>query len=381
MSERICLLATAGPWHDHRYFYKHLPALAEEGFDVTYICRDPGKPVEAPCTFALLSPRAIRMARLTGGLSLLPRVLKLRPRAVHVTSLELLPLGIVLAVLFRKAVFYDCREDMPTAMLCHKTAIPRPLRRPAWLVTRILEYFSAKSFAGVIVSDPSIYQLQRAVPPERKLLFYNWPLLGKFPDAGPPLAERPFNLALVGSMTPRTGVISVVEAVAELNRRGRRVTLQMIGQPSADCTATIDRIVRDNNMAGEVVVTGRLEYDDVPDRIRQCQIGLVPLSDMLKFRHNIATKMFEYMACGMPVISSDLPPERPFIHHGVNGLLIEPGNITAWADAIADLLDHPDRAEAMGRDGRRRIEEQWNSEIQQKELRRFYRDRLDARRK
>ena len=49
-------------------------------------------------------------------------------------------------------------------------------------------------------------------------------------------------------------------------------------------------------------------------------------------------KMFEYMATGVPIVSSDLPVLREVLHHEENALLIPPESVDAWAEAIDRLL-------------------------------------------
>jgi len=49
-------------------------------------------------------------------------------------------------------------------------------------------------------------------------------------------------------------------------------------------------------------------------------------------------KMFEYMASGVPMVSSDLPVLREVLHHEENALLVPPASVDAWAEAIDRLL-------------------------------------------
>jgi glycosyltransferase involved in cell wall biosynthesis len=88
--------------------------------------------------------------------------------------------------------------------------------------------------------------------------------------------------------------------------------------------------------------------------------------------HNIPVKVFESWACGLPVISSDLPPIRPFFRDGEFGLLVPPGDSAALADAIEDLLKNPFRAEQMGRAGRKAVFERCNNKREIHKLISFY---------
>jgi hypothetical protein len=52
-------------------------------------------------------------------------------------------------------------------------------------------------------------------------------------------------------------------------------------------------------------------------------------------------KMFEYMASGVPIISSDLPVLREVLHNGVNALLVPPDSVSSWVAALDSLIINP----------------------------------------
>ena len=59
-------------------------------------------------------------------------------------------------------------------------------------------------------------------------------------------------------------------------------------------------------------------------------------------------KMFEYMASGVPIISSDLPVLREVLSDGVNCLLVESNNKEAWMNALLNLMNEPKIAQRIG---------------------------------
>ena len=79
-----------------------------------------------------------------------------------------------------------------------------------------------------------------------------------------------------------------------------------------------------------------------------------------KNRKNIPTKLFEYMAFGLPVVSSDLPSTRPFVTHGDNGLLAAAADPAAHAAALLELLTDAPAAARMGESGRQLVATRFN---------------------
>jgi glycosyltransferase involved in cell wall biosynthesis len=74
--------------------------------------------------------------------------------------------------------------------------------------------------------------------------------------------------------------------------------------------------------------------------------------------------LLEAMACGRPVIASDVPGAREIVEPGVTGLLCPAGDAEAFADAIAALAKDRGRIAAMGRAGRERVETRFNADRQ-----------------
>ena len=62
-------------------------------------------------------------------------------------------------------------------------------------------------------------------------------------------------------------------------------------------------------------------------------------------------KMFEYLAAGRAILSSDLPVLHEVLNPG-NAVFCPPDDLQAWQAALASLLDHPERREALGQQAR-----------------------------
>jgi glycosyltransferase involved in cell wall biosynthesis len=96
------------------------------------------------------------------------------------------------------------------------------------------------------------------------------------------------------------------------------------------------------------------------------------LQDIAKFRVNIPVKVFEYWACGLPVIASDLPPIRPFFKNVHGGILFSPSDAAELAQAIAWLLAHPASSARMGQRGREAVVTRFNHRREVQKLERFF---------
>ncbi len=87
---------------------------------------------------------------------------------------------------------------------------------------------------------------------------------------------------------------------------------------------------------------------------------------------NFATKVYEYMAMGLPVILSNYPYAKKVNDKYNFAILVDPENTDEIANAITYLLDNPDIAKQMGENGRRAVLEEFNWDVEEKKLLKLY---------
>jgi hypothetical protein len=77
-----------------------------------------------------------------------------------------------------------------------------------------------------------------------------------------------------------------------------------------------------------------------------------------------SNKVFDYLACGLALLVSDLPDWRGLYVAPGYGLSCDPEDPETIAAALRWFLDHPEETQAMGEAGRQRILKEWNYETQ-----------------
>jgi glycosyltransferase involved in cell wall biosynthesis len=117
-----------------------------------------------------------------------------------------------------------------------------------------------------------------------------------------------------------------------------------------------------------------LPEDELAPWREHAAASLAPLRDCAR---NVAQgcaplKVLESMASGVPVLASDLPVVHELMDDGAQGLLVAPDRPGELARAVRTLLDHPDRAAAMGAAGRARVAERFSWEASGAALREVY---------
>jgi glycosyltransferase involved in cell wall biosynthesis len=97
--------------------------------------------------------------------------------------------------------------------------------------------------------------------------------------------------------------------------------------------------------------------------IQQFDIGIMPLEDSPWERGKCGYKLIQYMACGIPVVASPVGVNRTIVAPGENGLLADTPD--EWGRALRNLLEADATSrQAMGREGRRRVEQGYSLQAQ-----------------
>jgi glycosyltransferase involved in cell wall biosynthesis len=355
---RVAMLSSVHLPFDTRIFQKEARTLSAAGYDVVFVVpHDRDEAVEGVKVRALPRPKG----RLWRMVTLPPRILweavRLRADVYHFHDPELIPVGLVLKVLGRR-VIYDAHEHVPKSIL-GKSYLPRWARRPlAWLVG-LTEHSASRIFDLVIAAEDGILYSFRHHP--RTLLVRNYPAYDRFPQAS--LRGRHkgrFRVAYVGGLTPGRGAVEMVEGLGRVAERCQ-TSLVIFGKfwPHG-----LEARLRQLPGFARVDYRGWMPYDAVLAEMAETDAGIVCFLPEPNNVNAGPTKLFEYMACGLPVVASNFPMWRDVIEGNDCGLCVDPHDPTAIASALEYLADHPDRREEMGRNGRKAVERRYNWEVE-----------------
>jgi glycosyltransferase involved in cell wall biosynthesis len=332
----ICMLTNVHHPLDQRIFYKEALSLGAAGFRVAVIGPAAGEVAgrRDGVEVEVLRPAKSLVGRLKNMALLLSKAWNSDARCFHLHDPELLFVGLALRLLGRRVV-YDVHEHFPQAVMVRPWVPNRMRRGLSWLVDRVETAIAGNLYGVVGVVDEQAKRFSRWPFAAVK----NYLLLECF---SPPKEYRHarFELIHLGSLPEARGGLFLLEV-----ERGQ---YQLRG-------------------AGAAFAPGPL--------LRRARVGLIP--GQVSEQNNlpfVPTKLFEYLACGLPVASSDLPSLRRFRDQGNWGYVVKADDAQAHAWAIAHLLKNPDEAAAMGRRGRQAVEQCWNWDIEAEKIVRFYRE-------
>lgn len=367
---RIVHISSAHHADDIRIFWKECLTAAEAGYDVSFVVPDDGAPrQEAGAPGVEIVPvrrPASRLARMAVVTTRVVRTALERDAALyHFHDPELIPGGLALRLIGRR-VIYDAHEDLPRDIL-FKDWIPGGLRRPVSLLASALEWIAGRALSGVVAATPTI---AARFPQERVALVQNFARLAEFAEEeARPKPERRA-VAYVGAVTPERCAVEMVKAIGQVGGRCQDARL-ILGGVMSPCDLEAQLAA----LSGweRVDYRGRQDRAGVRRILQEARAGLAVLHPVQSYMESQPTKIYEYMAAGLPVIAADFPNFRKIVEENGCGLCVPPRDPSAIASAIEWIFGHAPEAEAMGRRGRALILGSLNWEQQAQALLDLYR--------
>ena len=308
---------------DARIFYKQAQTLARAGYAVTVVGPGP----EAWCgERAGVRVQTVPVARGVGQRFLnLWRLLRVGLGAdaacFHFHDPELLPVGAVLRLCGRR-VIYDVHEHFPLVAMVRPwvpTRLRRPLSRLVDWGERSLARFFVTAVVGVVEEQGERFASRPFA------VVKNYPRLEWFSPSRGKLG--PCALVHIGSLSEDRGGLFLLEIMRELAKTHPQARLLSVGAfHSQELRERFEVRRREWGLEEQIHYSEkRVPYDELGAAIAACQIGLVPGQISPKnLASFVPTKLFEYLACGLPVVASDLPSIRRFHAVADWGLLADP---------------------------------------------------------
>lgn len=365
MSIKIANLTSVHPRTDTRIFLKQCRSLAKAGYDVTLVVAD-GKGDEEKegvriSDVGVSKGRLDRMTKATKRV--LSRAIEIDADLYHLHDPELIPVGLKLKRM-GKTVVFDSHEDVPKQIL-GKNYLNKPARIFLSKAVGLFEGFACKRLDAIVAATPYIRDKFLKLNPN-SVDINNFPMMGELASGQIDWSRKQNQVCYVGGIGTIRGIKEMVRAMELVETE---VRLQLGGRFSE---SSIEAEVKGYPGWYKVDEQGFLDREGVSGVLRSCVAGLVTLRPIVNYIDALPVKMFEYMSAGIPVIASDFPLWREILERNDCGLCVDPLDPQAIAQAIDFLVAHPKRAEQMGRNGQRAVQEKYNWAIEEKKLLALY---------
>jgi glycosyltransferase involved in cell wall biosynthesis len=365
LKHKIRHLTSVHSIRDPRIFHKECKSLARLGHDVALIaCHERAEVVDGIRIVPIDPPRSRldRMVRV--GWQLFRAAARERADVYHFHDPELMWVGVLLK-LGGSNVIYDVHEDVPKQIMS-KPWIPGWARPLVSRAAMIAEGLAAQILDGIVAATPSI---ARKFPADKTVVAQNFPeaSFARIDAAGTPFTDRSDAFVYTGGLMEVQGVREMAEAFALLPAGMTGTVAGTFHAPTLETEISAMpgwqrvRFLRQVPRAEVVRVMG------------SARCGLVLNHPTINYVEAYPTKMFEYMARGLPVVCSNFPLWVDIVTTADCGIAVDPRSPQAIADAIRLLGDDPNLARRLGENGQRAIAERFNWEAELSKLEALYR--------
>lgn len=349
----IIHLTTVHPRDDSRIRSKQLDSLARTFGKVSLYVQDGrGNQVDPKLGYQIVDtgPRLSRLLRMSvGGWRMFRAVWKAKPKVAHFHDPELLPWAILLRLRKIKVV-YDVHEDYSqTVRYNHRLYVF--LRAILPVAVQIAEWIGSRSVNAIVSATPSISE---RFPKAKTVLVRNFPLTQELNVSNVAYCSKPLEVCYVGTITLNRNVIGMVDAI---NNVSKEAVFRLAGDFSSAAT---QNEVEARPGWRRVRYVGRVGREGVVDVLASARAGLVVIKAIPHEMVSLPIKLFEYMAASIPVISSDFPVWREILEGANCGIFVDPDDTDEIAKAIQWVLDNPEKAAGMGRNGREAVLTKYN---------------------
>jgi len=369
---KICMLTTVHRPFDTRIFHKESKSLKKAGHAVT-----------------LIAPSDIASKNNVDGIHVIT-VKKPDSKILHpITMLRVFIAGLrqdcdvyhchepgslfvcaLLKLLRRTKLVYDAHEHYPS-IISENSLFPKYLKQLVNKIVDISEKTLCK-FADIIITvNHSLENRYEKI--KDVVVLFNVPILDLF-NVSNSIKEKSVIISL-GNISEKRGFDKLLFSIKKIKQTNPNVKLLIVGKilGTNKFSKWVDNYIRTNGLEENIELIDWIPHSDVVRYIETSVVGII-LFQPTHYNNLIGlpNKLFEYMACRIPVIASNFQEIREIVEESNCGILVDPTKIQEISDAILWLLEHPEEAEQMGENGRLAVEETYNWGNMEKRLFKVY---------
>jgi glycosyltransferase involved in cell wall biosynthesis len=360
----ICHITSVHSWYDARIFQKECGSAAAAGFEVHLIAPNaPDQIRNGVYLHGINAKVKSRFGRMTKVVwQVYKKAKEINADLYHFHDPELLIIGLFLKKQGRN-VIYDVHEDYPKS-IGDKQWLPKAIRSFLSRVFGRFEQFVSQGLDQIVAATPHIKERFLEKNGNHTTTMHNYPLLNEFYLLKTNWREKEPAVCYTGGINEVRGLFEMVAAIGRTEARllmaGNFETSKMREQATKKPGWT------------QVVDLGWLSRPEVGKIYNKVMGGIVCYHPLDNHIEALPTKMFEYMAAGIPIIASHFPLWKEIVEENRCGICVDPLNPEEIGAAIRYIIENPQEAQQMGENGRKAVLEKYNWETESQILIELY---------
>lgn len=361
----VCQLSTLHYALDTRIFYKYAQTLIKH-YDVIVIGIHPNKEIIEGVQiipFKIYKNRTWRL--FTSWIKMFRMALKTKADLFHIHDPELLPCALLLHIIGKKVII-DVHENI-AADIFDKDWIK--FKKTTYYIFNYIESIACKRIP-VILAESSYEHRYKQISKSITTV-HNYVSPAFFSELQG-FNRNPLHLFYMGIVLENRCVFEIIATIKELHDRGYKVHFHCVGQRYSKLIQEIEKDEIYEKFKAYIHFYGRKNLLEGYKISQQCGIGLCLIKPMSNSIESKPTKIFEYMAIGLPIITSDFKLYKKLVSENGVGMNVNPLSVEEISNAIEKLINAPHQIKEMSEKGKSLVNTRYNWKTEAKKLEEKY---------
>ncbi len=361
----IHITTAHGSRYNQRIYLKECLTTAKSGRKVALIVAD-GKGDETAQNITIydIGRAKNRTQRLKNAFrKAYEKACELDAEIYHLHDPELLPLGRKLKRKGKKVIF-DSHEDIPKQQL-QRHDMGVITKNILSKVYSVYEKHALLKYDAVVAATVAIHEKFLKIHPNT-IDINSYPDLKEFTFKNKDISERENNICYIGRITGLRGIVEMIQAVDNIKTDAHLYLGGVFNEPGLK-----ERAMQCSGW-GKVVELGWLERNEIHETLQNSSVGLVTIHPSPNHVESQPSKLFEYMAHGVPIVASNFPLWKKIVEGNGCGICVDPLNPLEIAEAIDYILSCDKVKKEMSVNGMKAAKEKFNWDTEAKKLIQLY---------
>ncbi len=330
---KVCHLSSVHQRNDTRIFFKECMTLQKNGYDTFWIVADGlGDEVKNGVSIIDVGSSTNRFSRIfSSTIKVFSRARKLNADIYHFHDPELAPICLLFR-LMSKPVIFDVHENVAEQIKDKQWLSPTFARFLSFLFMLLNKVFTR--FYNIIIAEYSYATLYENKKSKNKFeVILNFPevqFLEKFKN----IKRKGHEFFYIGVVSNDRGLEVILDALNILDSKNFDFKMHFVGRLFDEVDWVKYASIKDN-----VIFYGRKSLDEGYAISTQCIAGLAVLKPIGNYVGSYPTKVFEYMAIGLPTITSNFALYKQIVEENKVGWCVDPYSPEDLAEIMISILE------------------------------------------
>lgn len=180
------------------------------------------------------------------------------------------------------------------------------------------------------------------------------------------LDNKQFVIMYHGIITSKRGLQETLNAIKIVKNQIPGIIFFILGD--GIFKPELQKLIKNNELEQNIILHSPVKYELVPQFVAKCDVGILPFPDISWWNTSSPLKLFEYLACGKPVIVTNIEAHREVLNNSPSCFFIDSNDPAALAEGIIKAYKNKNQLKKMGIEGQNMVKSKYTWKMQAEKL-------------